>query len=290
MTSLESGLPNAAPLEPVTGRSFGAVQWAPVIAGAIAAAALAFVLHSVAVGMGLSVGSAAPSWRDASFALVLLSALYLVLTAVAAYGFGGYVAGLLREPTTAPADEVEFRDGMHGLLVWALATLLTAAFALATAQSLTRLAAPEGGSAGPATSVGGENIIAYDLDRLFRSARPMDGNVNYDRAQAARILLTTSSHRGMLPEDRTYLAGLVAARTGLAQPEAERRVDDVAARAKENIARARRTGVIVAFAAGASALLGAAAAWFAACAGGQVRDRTLTPSGIWDWRRQGLRI
>jgi hypothetical protein len=135
------------------------VQCVPVIAGAIAAAALAFVLHSVAVGIGLSIGSAAPSWRDASFALVLLSALYLVLTAIAAYGFGGYVSGLLREPTTAPADEVEFRDGMHGLLVWALATLLTAVFALAAAQSVTRLAAPAGGTAGPATSVGGENII-----------------------------------------------------------------------------------------------------------------------------------
>src|SRR3954468_14351975 len=100
----------------------------------------------------------------------------------AAHGFGGYVCGLLREPTTTAPDEVEFRDGMHGLLVWALATLLTAAFALATAQSLTRLAAPTGGPAGPATSVGGENIIAYDLDRLFRAERPMEGNVNYDRA------------------------------------------------------------------------------------------------------------
>jgi hypothetical protein len=68
------------------------VQWAPVIAGAIAAAALAFVLHSVAIGMGLSAGSAAPSWRDTSFALVLLSALYLVLAAIASYGFGGYVS------------------------------------------------------------------------------------------------------------------------------------------------------------------------------------------------------
>jgi hypothetical protein len=212
--------------------------------------------------------------------------LYLVLTAIAAYGFGGYVSGLLREPMSAPADEVEFRDGMHGLLVWALATLLTAAFALATAQSVTRLAAPAGGTAGPATSVGGENIIAFDLDRLFRSERPVDGNVDYDRAQAARILLTTSSHRGMLPEDRTFLVRLVAARTGLAQPEAERRVDDVAARAKENIGRARRTGVIMAFAAGAGALLGLAAAWFAACAGGQVRDGAIEPSGIWDWRRQ----
>jgi hypothetical protein len=216
---------------------------------------------------------------------VLLSALYLVLTAIAAYGFGGYVSGLLREPTTAPADEVEFRDGMHGLLVWAVATLLTAVFALAAAQSVTQLAAPAGGTAGPATSVGGENLIAFDLDRLFRSERPVEGNMNYDRAQAARILLTTSSHRGMLPEDRTFLVRLVAARTGLAQPDAERRVDDVAARAKENIARARRTGVIMAFAAGASALLGLAAAWFAACIGGQVRDGAIEPSGIWDWRR-----
>src|SRR3954470_16731704 len=229
MTSTDSGLANL-PRTSANRPAFGRVQWVPVIAGAIAAAALAFVLHSVAVGIGLSVGSAAPSWRDASFALVLLSALYLVLTAVAAYGFGGYVAGLLCESTTTSADEVEFRDGMHGLLVWALATLLTAAFALATAQSLTRLAAPAGGPAGPATSVGGENIIAYDLDRLFRSERPVEGNINYDRAQAARILLTTSSPRGMLPEDRTYLARLVAARTGLAQPEAARRGRGVARR------------------------------------------------------------
>lgn len=285
MTSID---PNQVRREPVTGRVFGPVQWAPVIAGAIAAAALASVLHSVAIGIGLSVGSAAPSWRDASFALVLLSALFLVLVAISSYSFGGYVSGLLREPMTAPADEVEFRDGMQGLLVWGLATLLTAVFALATAQSLTRLAAPAGGPAGQATSVG-ENIIAFDLDRLFRSERLVEGNVNYDRAQAGRILLTTSSHRGMLPEDRTFLVRLVAARTGLAQPEAERRVDDVAARAKENIARARRTGVIMAFAAGAAALLGAAAAWFAACAGGQARDGAISPSGIWDWRRQGRR-
>ncbi len=48
-------------------------------------------------------------------------------------------------------------------------------------------------------------------------------------------------------------------------------VDEVAARAKENISRARRSAVILVFTAGAAALLGAAAAWFAACAGGRVR-------------------
>jgi hypothetical protein len=50
--------------------------------------------------------------------------------------------------------------------------LLTAVIGLATAQSLTRLAAPSGGQTGPSTSVGGENLIAYDLDWLFRARAP----------------------------------------------------------------------------------------------------------------------
>jgi predicted transcriptional regulator len=90
----------------------------------------------------------------------------------------------------------------------------------------------------------------------------------------------------MQPEDRAYLVRLTAANTGLAQPDAERRVDEVAARAKENISRARRSAVILAFTArAAAALLGAAAAWFAACAGGRVRDGEDTPHALFDWRR-----
>ena len=129
----------------------------------------------------------------------------------------------------------------------------------------------------------GENLIAFDLDRLFRGDRRPEGDITYARAEAARILLTASSHRGMQPEDRTYLVRLVAARTGLAPAEAERRVDDAVARAKENINRARRSAVILAFMTGAAALLGAAAAWFAACAGGQHRDGRLVPHTLWDW-------
>jgi hypothetical protein len=246
------------------------------------------VLHSFAAAIGLSVSSTAPTWRDASLPLVLLSGLYLVLVALAAYGLGGYVAGRLRSRVMAAPDEVEFRDGTYGLLTWALATLLTAVLAFGVAQSLTRLAAPSGGSAGPAASVGGENVIAYDLDRLFRAERRPEGDMTATRAEAARILLTASSHRGVAADDRAYLARLVAARTGLAQPDAERRADDVIARARDNISRARKSAVLLAFMAGAAALLGAAAAWFAACAGGRHRDGT-APSMLWDWRGPVLR-
>jgi hypothetical protein len=100
---------------------------------------------------------------------VALSGLYLVLVAIAAYGAGGYVAGRMRGRLSAGApDEIEFRDGVHGAAVWALATLLTALIVFGGAQALTRVAAPSSGPAGPSTSVAGENIIAYDIDRLFR--------------------------------------------------------------------------------------------------------------------------
>jgi predicted transcriptional regulator len=82
---------------------------------------------------------------------------------------------------------------------------------------------------------------------------------------------------------------LTSTNTGLAQPDAERRVDEVAARAKENIARARRSAVILAFTAGAAALLGAAAAWFAACAGGRVRDGEAPAHVLLDWGRPAKR-
>jgi hypothetical protein len=267
----------------------GYVEWGPVVAGAIAAAALALVLHAFAVAIGLSVSSTAPTWRDASFALVLLSGLYLVLAALGSYGLGGYLAGLMRARLTS-REGADLRDGLHGLLVWAFATLLTAVIGLATAQSLTRLAAPSGSQAGSSTSVGGENLIAYDLDRLFRAERRANTDLDYPRAEAARILLTTSSHRGMQPEDRAYLVRLTAAYTGLAQPDAERRVDEVTARAKENISRARRTAVILAFMTGAAAMLGAAASWFAACAGGRVRDGEVSPHALLDWGKPVRRI
>jgi hypothetical protein len=41
-------------------------------------------------------------------------------------------------------EDADWRDGLHGLLVWALASLLTAVIGLATAQSkLSRRAPPK---------------------------------------------------------------------------------------------------------------------------------------------------
>ena len=114
-----------------------------MIAGALLAAALASVLHTFAAAIGLSMSSTAPTWRDTSFVLVLLSGLYLLLGRVRVLRLRrlrGRTAALA--PHGGAADEIEFRDGVHGLLVWALATLLTGLLTLGAAQALTRLTAP----------------------------------------------------------------------------------------------------------------------------------------------------
>ena len=127
------------------------VHWSSIIVGAIAAAALAFVLHSFAVAIGIAVASTRHCRRDSSFALWMLSGLYLLLTAFISYGLGGYIAGRTRAPIEGVAsDEMEVRDGGHGLAAWAVATLITGILILGAVQAFPRTA-PDRAS-GPAAS------------------------------------------------------------------------------------------------------------------------------------------
>jgi hypothetical protein len=82
--------------------------------------------------------------------------------------------------------------------------------------------------------------------------------------------------------DKTYVARLVATRTGISQPDAESRVNAVINEAEASADRARRAAAQFSFWLTASLLLGAFAAALAAVEGGQLRDgvwsdRALTP-------------
>lgn len=251
------------------------VEWTPVIAGAIAAAALSFVLFTFGSSLGIALASSSPSWRDASVTLAVLSGLYVILATVASFGFGGYIAGQLRSPWAASTDidEVEFRDGIHGLLVWALAVALGALLASVAAAAVAATSAP---AASLPNTTAGEPLIAYDLDRFFRTQQtpPSAGDMSYSRAEAARIAMRAAAreNRKDLPEDRAQLVRIVAARTGLTGPEAEARVTDFVERSTTAIRKARRSAIVVGFMTAAGVLLGAAVAWFAAVAGGSHRD------------------
>src|SRR5262249_46271894 len=112
------------------------IQWGPTFGGGLVAAAVFFVLISFATAIGLAVSSVSPTWSDTSVGLVVLCGAWVVLTAVGSFALGGYIAGRIRSTWRTNADEVHFRDGLHGLLVWSLAVIIGVGLTWATATTI----------------------------------------------------------------------------------------------------------------------------------------------------------
>ncbi|HEV2100808.1 MAG TPA: hypothetical protein VGR45_18020 [Stellaceae bacterium] len=252
------------------------VQWSAIIGGALVALALSLVLIAFGSALGLAIVSSSPTWRDTSPVLTVGSGIYLLLTALASFGLGGYVAGRLRErwQPTAPPTVVEFRDGTHGLLAWSIAAVASGIIIAAAAGMTSKAVEP----ARSPVAASGEALLAYELDRLFRADHhPAESQLSYARAEAGRILLTAAGRKGITADDRAYLARLVESQAGAAPADAERRVDAAITGAVTAVHKARQSAVILGFSTAASLLLGAAASWYAATAGGRHRDDTAPP-------------
>lgn len=255
----------------------GNFSWTAVVVGALAATAFSFVILAFGSAIGLAVSSSAPTWRDTSIALVLLSGLFLILQALVSFALGGYVAGRLRRTTPSSAALMETWDGAHGLAVWAIAVVLGAAVAVGTAAHTAASLAPMSSTSRATSS---EPLLSYELDRLLRSARRSPNvDVAAERSEVGRTLLKANSHSGIPADDRAFLVAQVGALTGLSQPDAERRVDTAIVDSRASIRRARASSVLLAFSLAAATLLGAVAAWFAAAAAGRHRDGALVP--VW---------
>jgi len=250
------------------------LEWTGIIAGALVAAALSVIIVTFGTAVGLGVSSASPTWRDASIALWLLSGLFLILQSLISFGCGGYFVARVRSPyRSTDTEEVERRDGFHGVASWALAVLIGI-----LAVALVSLAADRSSPLVAPPSSTEPSVLSFEIDHLFRSPRrPAPAEVAALRSEAGRILLTSSSHQGVSADDRAYLAQLVTAVTGLTGPDAERRVASAISDSKQAISHTRAGGIILAFSAAAALLLGAAAAWAGAEAGGRHRDGMLLP-------------
>jgi hypothetical protein len=266
------------------------VSWPAVIAGAFVASAFSLALVALGAGIGLVSVSPWSSNNPSVTTFTVLAAAWFIAVELFASGAGGYIAGRLRTRwARVHTDEVFFRDTAHGLLVWAVGAVISAALIASAASSAVSGAAHLAGAATQAVgSAGGQAASAmgdptsYFSDMLWRSDHPAQGD-QAAIAEGGRIL-ARALYNGDLPAaDKTYLAQLVASRTGLSQPDAEKRVDDVfnqakaakqqaADKAKEAADAARKTGVYVALWAFISLLVGAFSASYMATVGGRQRD------------------
>ncbi len=300
--------------------SASAVAWGAIFAGAAAAAALSLILLILGTGLGLS--SVSPWVQDGISASTfgVTTIVWLTLTQIAASGIGGYLAGRLRTKwIEAHGDEVYFRDTAHGFLAWAVASLATAALLTSVIGSIVNGGLQAGATVASgvapvamagATAVGSELAkdesgrapIGYFIDALFRKpmnpatsaavptgSEPNPGSGTSEPASPAvapevgRIFMNTIRTGPLSEGDLRYVGQLVAQRTGMTQPEAEKRVSDTYARAqaklrdseiaaREAADTARKTSAYAALWLFISLLAGAFIASFAATLGGRRRD------------------
>ena len=264
-----------------TGGSRAALSWSAAIAGALGATAIIFIVIALGSGIGLSIVS--PYSGPTAGTMTIAGAVWLVFAQAVGFAAGGYYAGRMRLGAEPVAGASRFRDGANGFLVWAIGAVATAAIVfLISTMSLFGAGRAAGGALQAGAAMTPTDQMSYYVDRLTRSNQPNGngGNAQADSAQVTaqvtRILAAAIHDDKLADEDRAYLAGLVAARTGLSQEDAQKRVDDVVNRAREGLKQAaetaRKAAAFVSFWTFMALLFGAVAATLGGLLGGELRD------------------
>jgi len=247
------------------------VSWGAVIGGAFVTAAFSLILLALGAGLGLSSVSPWSNIGASASAVGAAAIIWLILIEIVASALGGYLTGRLRTKwVVIHTDEVYFRDTANGFLAWAVALVITVTFLASAATSMVGSASQASPSAqGAAVSAIDRN--GYFVDTLFRSDHP--GSESKDvQTEAGRIFAHALRQAEIPPADRSYLARLVAAKTGLSLPDAEKRVADVFSEARQAEDRARKVTADLLLWIFLALLMGAFSASYAATIGGRQRD------------------
>jgi|SRR5579884_734714 len=253
------------------------VSWGAVIGGAFVAAAMALIL--LALGAGFELSAISP-WSNVGVSTMtagVAALIWLVVVEAVSSAMGGYLAGRLRTRwVSVHTDEVHFRDTANGFLVWAVSLVITASFLTTAAVGMVggSVAAGEAAMAMNGAGRGEMSRTGYYVDRLFRSERAATGTSEAaTTGEADRIMARLLRHRDADRDDTAYLAQLVAARTGMNQADAEKRVNATIDEARQAADTARRNAARLSFWIFMALLIGAFCASYAATIGGRQRDR-----------------
>lgn len=123
------------------------LEWAPVLGGVAVALAISTILFNFGASIGLAIDAPLRGEGKDSALGVIASGIWLVWAALVSAMAGGYLAGVMRRRwADATPQQVEMRDGIHGLTVWAVSTLAMAA-GTAVIVSLSAIGAAETGTA-----------------------------------------------------------------------------------------------------------------------------------------------
>ncbi len=276
-----------------------AIAWGPIVGGAVAATGITLILLLLGSGVGLTMVSPWSGESSSAATVGITAAIWLVVVQWLSSALGGYLTGRLRTKwAVIHTNEVFFRDTAHGFLSWALATVFVAGFLASSLTSLAGAGASAAGQAAMAAGVAGGSAAAasasdtdtarpgmataYFTDALLRpqniSNRASEDN-GAATAEISRILLQGAANGSVPDGDKTYIAGIVSARTGLSEADARARVDtvlkqidDAKVAAQAAADKARKAAATSALIGSLSLLVGAFIAAAAAAFGGHQRD------------------
>jgi len=250
------------------------VSWGAVIGGAFAASASYLILLALGAGFGLSAVSPWSNTGASASTAGIAAIVWLILIEIIASVFGGYLTGRLRTKwTLVHTDEVYFRDTANGILAWAVALVISVTFLASAAASMVgqvaqlSAAATAGNTGSPAEPNG------YFVDTLFRSDHlANEPNDRTAQAEAGRIFANALAQGQISGADQLYLARLISAKTGITQADAESRVLNTIAAARQTEDTARKVTAHLLLWLFLSLLIGAFSASYAATIGGRQRD------------------
>jgi hypothetical protein len=223
-------------------------SWGAVIAGALAAAAVTFLLLFIGSGVGLSLVSVPEANTQTGQSAITLGAIYFFAAQAFGFAVGGYLAGRLMGPTLENEDEELFHATTHGLVVWALGVVATATVIAVSGLVVFSSALNASAIIGAANQTNQREIgltpaaTGYWTDVLFRpvgqpnATAPASATATVAvppeaKAEAGRILTIGLLHADKLSQaDHDRLARLVSETTGADMSEAARRVDEVQTR------------------------------------------------------------
>ena len=281
------------------------VEWGAVLAGAVLAAALSFVLLTFGTAIGLSATSPWPNSGLSAKVIASLAVFWAMAQQIGSLMIGGYVAGRMRSRWHEGGHEAEFRDGLHGGLVWAVGILISAVLVFATAGLAARTDAEVAGKAAASAASTTSDPMDTILDTMLRSTsiaqattppaagspatRPRTPSVpagDETRAEMSRILASSIASGRLSADNRAHLAQLVSQRSGVSQQEAEKRVDDAVNATRAAADKARRAAVLTGFVTAAGLILSLGAAWWAALRGGHHRDTSVPARFVFGDRRR----
>jgi hypothetical protein len=185
------------------------VEWGAVFSGAAIATAVGLTLLTFGAALGLSVASPFPGNGMSPAAFAIAAGLYLLWVHLMSFFIGGYVAARLRgSDPSASEHEVDVRDGLHGLVVWAIGAIAAAVIAYAGIGGISASTHdPQNQISASISQVANRQINSSAVSDQHSSVNAEDTSAAQRRVETARKLSIVSAFMSAA----ALLAGAVAA-------------------------------------------------------------------------------